>query len=285
LAGFWPAYPLKDRRGNHVDGSKRKTRDESWMILVNCEKSGSLYYQFPTLFHHGGLIHGVFTRQGGLSHPPYESLNVSYVTGDDPAFVRRNLEIVKKAMGAHCLIFMNQVHGKDILAFHQDSGAHIKNSINADAAITNMTHLALMVKQADCQAVILFDPQKRVVSNVHCGWRGQTQNILGSAVRKMRSDFGCRASDMMAAIGPSLGPCCAEFTSHMEIFPEKFRQFMIRDNFFNLWEISRWQLLDAGIKEANIEVAGICTRCKTDLFYSYRAEGVTGRFGTVVMLK
>ena len=90
---------------------------------------------------------------------------------------------------------------------------------------------------------------------------------------------------MLAAIGPSLGPCCGEFVTHEEIFPKEFGRFMVGENHFDLWKLSRWQLLEEGIKEDNIEVAGICTKCRTDLFYSYRSEGVTGRFGTVVMLR
>jgi hypothetical protein len=101
----------------------------------------------------------------------------------------------------------------------------------------------------------------------------------------MRTKFGCDPSQLRAAIGPSLGPCCAEFITYKEIFPESFRPFMIRDNYFNLWAISRSQLLESGLKEANIESADLCTRCRTDLFYSYRGEGKTGRFATVVMLK
>jgi len=101
----------------------------------------------------------------------------------------------------------------------------------------------------------------------------------------MRSSFGSKASDLIAAIGPSLGPCCAEFIDYKQIFPEEFRRFMVRDNYFDLLQISRWQLIKAGLKEENIEVSTICTKCRTDLFYSYRAEGVTGRFTTVVMLK
>ena len=89
----------------------------------------------------------------------------------------------------------------------------------------------------------------------------------------------------MAAIGPSLGPCCAEFVIHEQIFPRLFGRFMRRENYFDLWEISRWQLSRAGLEEKGIDLAGLCTRCRTDLFFSYRAEGVTGRFGTVAMIR
>jgi len=188
-------------------------------------------------------------------------------------------------MGARHLKFMNQVHGKDILVMRQDMPISVKQTTKADAMITHLPGLALMVKQADCQGIIIFDPIKNVISNVHCGWRGNTSDILGSVVRRMRSSFGSKPLDLIAAIGPSLGPCCAEFINYKQIFPEEFRRFMVRDNYFDLLQISRWQLIKAGLKEENIEVSTICTKCRTDLFYSYRAEGVTGRFTTVVMLK
>jgi hypothetical protein len=108
---------------------------------------------------------------------------------------------------------------------------------------------------------------------------------LGAVVGRMKFEFGCRPANMLAAIGPSLGPCCAEFINYEQEFPEEFRRFMVRKEYFDLWEISRWQLLEAGLAEDHIEVANICSRCRTDMFYSYRAEGITGRFGTVAMLK
>ena len=243
------------------------------------------YLQFPELSRHEKLVHAVFTRHGGVSEPPYDTLNASYDTGDRSECVGTNLKIIKEVIGAEHLMFMNQVHGEEIFILRR---GHFQGSIevvDADAIITDLPGLAIMVKQADCQGIILFDSTKGVVSNVHCGWRGNTHNILGSVIRRMKTDFGCREPDLMAAIGPSLGPCCAEFITHEQIFPDKFRRFMFREDYFDLWEISRWQLLVAGLKEEKIEVAGICTRCKTDMFYSYRAAGVTGRFATVAMLK
>jgi YfiH family protein len=155
----------------------------------------------------------------------------------------------------------------------------------ADAMITDLAGLALLVKQADCQAVILYDPLRNVISNVHCGWRGNVNGLLSAVIVVMRQEFGCDPSLLRAAIGPSLGPCCAEFITHQEIFPESFRSFMIQDNYFDLRAISRSQLVQSGLKDEHIESADCCTRCRTDLFYSYRGEGHTGRFATVVMLK
>lgn len=259
--------------------------DQSHKEVESGRPNQVLSLKFSQLSKHRQLAHGVFTRHGGVSESPYDTLNASYDTDDLPDCVEINLQIIKKAMGAEQLIFMNQVHGKEVLTIRKGHSGDFKEAARVDAIITDRPGLALMVKQADCQAVILFDPVKGVVSNVHCGWRGNAYNILGSVVSRMRSDFGCRESRLMAAIGPSLGPCCAEFVTHEQIFPEKFRQFMVRENFFDLRKVSRWQLLEAGLNEENLEVAGICTGCRTDMFYSYRAEGVTGRFATVAMLK
>ena len=241
--------------------------------------------QFPRLVRHDRLLHAVFTREGGVSEAPYDTLNVSFDTDDRPECVSQNMQIIRDAIGAKDMAFMNQVHGKEILVLRQHDFDGLREPVNADAMITDIPQLALMVKQADCQSVLLSDPAKGVVANVHCGWRGNVINILRSVVERMTSDFGCQATDLAAAIGPSLGPCCSEFVDYEEIFPETFRRFMIRKAYFDLWKISRYQLLEVGLKNEHIEVAGICTRCKSELFYSYRGEGETGRFAPVAMLK
>lgn len=243
------------------------------------------YLQFPGLSRHGDLFHAVCTRHGGVSLPPFQSLNTGFGTGDHPDKVDQNLAAVKKLSKAEHLCTMQQVHGSDVVVLPSDDGSDLDHPIEGDALMTDRKHVALMVKQADCQAVILFDPVKKVISNVHCGWRGNTKNILGTVVDRLQSDFGCNTSHLLAAIGPSLGPCCAEFVTHQEIFPDHFRSFMVRPDYFDLWRISRYQLLQAGLRKRHIEIAGICTRCRTDLFYSYRAEGSTGRFATLAMMR
>jgi YfiH family protein len=253
--------------------------------LIPTAANGILYLQSPIFSGHNHLIHGIFTRIGGVSKPPYDTLNCSYNVGDQPERVNENLRTIRDAIGAKDLIHMNQVHGGGIVILQNDHHTRIESALNADALITDIPSVALMVKQADCQGVILYDPVKAVLAVVHCGWRGNVRDILGSVVNRMRSDLGCRESDMLAAVGPSLGPCCAEFTSYREIFPEWFREFIVRRDHFNLWEISRRQLLDAGLAENRIQIAGICTRCNTEIFYSYRGEGITGRFATVAMLR
>ncbi|MBL7204845.1 MAG: laccase domain-containing protein [Desulfobacteraceae bacterium] len=242
------------------------------------------YFRYPSLSRYPQLVHRVFTRQGGSSSPPYDFLNTSYDVGDLPRNVTSNLAIIKNTLGANHLIFMNQSHGNGVFVFRPELIDRKVETSSVDAVITDTPNIAILVKQADCQGVIIFDPEKRVVANVHCGWRGNAKNILGNVVTRMKHDFGCKGHDLLATIGPSLGPCCAEFVGHEKIFPNSFEEFMVRENYFNLWAISEWQLLNAGLRQENIEISSICTRCRTDLFYSYRGEGETGRFGTVVML-
>ena len=243
------------------------------------------YFQFPQLSQSRHLRHGIFTRIGGVSAPPYDSLNTSFSVDDKPEDVAVNLQKIKNTIGARDLIHTNQVHSNDILVLRQSDAVSLHQPFSADAMITNMPQVALLVKQADCQATILYDPEKHVLANVHCGWRGNVQDILGRVVICMKEEFGCNVSGMEAAIGPSLGPCCAEFVTYQDLFPEAFGRFKVNENHFDLWALSSWQLEKAGIRSENIEVAGLCTSCRTDLFYSFRAEGKTGRFGTVAMLQ
>jgi hypothetical protein len=261
IPGHWDASPLSAHAGHLLEVP---------------------YLQFPDLSRYSELAHAVFTRRGGVSPPPFDTLNASFSTGDQADTVKTNLEIVKSAMGTGHLIFMNQVHGTDIAVLRSPLP---EQPVRADAIMTDLTDVAIMVKQADCQGVILFDPEKKALANVHCGWRGNTRNLLPAVVRRMKREFGTEARDLRAGIGPSLGPCCAEFVTHKDLFPDTFNRFMVRKNHFDLWEISRWQLTAEGLLEEHIETALICTRCRTDLFYSYRAEKVTGRFATVAMLR
>ncbi len=141
-----------------------------------------------------------------------------------------------------------------------------------------------MIKQADCQAVMLVDPRHKALANMHCGWRGNVRGVISEGIKQMRAVYGSDPADLLAAVGPSLGPCCAEFIHYRDELPEEAWKYQVRPFYFDLWQWSRDQLLAAGVKAGNIEIAGICTSCRTDEFYSYRKEKVTGRFGSVIGL-
>ncbi len=242
------------------------------------------YFRFQRLSLFPEIRHGIFTRCGGVSPAPFATLNVGDSVGDRPENVKTNLKKIRRVFGAESMVQMNQAHGCGILVIRQDIYHGALRYPLADAVITDACGVVLLVKQADCQGVIVYDPHKKIIANVHCGWRGNVQNILGRVVLTMKREFGCKGSDLVAAIGPSLGPCCAEFSDYEHLFPEIFYNFLVLENHMNLWAVSRRQLQEAGLHGQNIEIAGICTRCTTDWFYSFRGEGRTGRFGSVVML-
>src|SRR5512134_334384 len=202
---------------------------------VTCEVP---FFQFPGMSQFPELAHFVFTRHGGVSDSVFRSLNVSASTGDSPTNVEANLSLIREVTGAESLRFINQAHGKNILILRKGSPEDGAEPVMADAMVTDAAGVGLLVKQADCQALILYDPLRKAVANVHCGWRGNAQNILSDVIAAMKEEFDCEPPLMRAAIGPSLGPCCAEFVTHREIFPESFRPFMVRDNFFDLWAVS-----------------------------------------------
>ena len=245
---------------------------------------GCGFFRYRGLGDEPGLVHGVFTRKGGVSEPPYRSLNTGFGVGDDPGRVGENLRRIREALGAERLVFANQVHGTSIVVV-PEGGAPVCDEVpTADALITRAAGTALMVNTADCQGVLLFDPAMRAVAAVHCGWRGNVADILGRVVKAMIDEFGCTPGGLRALIGPSLGPCCGEFVTHRRLFPDGFSRFMVREGVFDLWAVSCGQLIEAGLSQEHIAVAGLCTRCRTDLFYSYRGEGVTGRSAVAVML-
>ena len=129
----------------------------------------------------------------------------------------------------------------------------------------------------------MYDPQQKVIANLHAGWRGNVQNMYHLAVETLRKTYDCKPANLMVGVSPSLGPCCAEFVHFTAEFPPSFIDFQVRPCYFDLWELARAQWLKAGILPHHIQIAGVCTACNTDDFFSYRKEKITGRNGTVIM--
>ncbi|MGA2939869.1 MAG: polyphenol oxidase family protein [Syntrophobacteraceae bacterium] len=235
-----------------------------------------------------GLVHGVFTRHGGVSLPPYESLNVSWGNGDSPGAVLENLTRIKNAAGLERLVSSRQFHGDTVNFIGKKSVRDLEERPPAliappgDALATNMSGLGLVIKIADCQSIFLVDPQSRIIANIHSGWRGSVQNITGKTVRYLKDLFGLNPAETLAAVSPSLGPCCAEFVNYRHEIPEEFWSFQVRPQYFDFWAITRDQLISAGIGDGNIEFAARCTVCGKAEFFSYRAEGPTGRMASVI---
>ncbi len=200
-----------------------------------------------------------------------------------------NRHLVNRLLGGGEPVFLNQVHGCDVAVIKgRDnglSGIATDKALAGDAVITDIPGLNLVIQLADCQAVLMYDPIRGVVANVHSGWRGSIQNIIGATINIMERKFCTTPGDIIAGIGPSLGPCCAEFVNYRSELPESFWKYSDASNHFNFWAASSDQLCDAGVLKENIRTANICTRCNSDLFFSYRRAKITGRFAAAIGLK
>jgi YfiH family protein len=226
-------------------------------------------------------------RHGGVSGGLYDSLNVGLYVGDDQELVRENRRRLQGRLGAQHLLSARQTHGVRIFSL-TEAMARDREIADCDALITDQPGVALMIQHADCQAVLLYAPKRRVIAAVHNGWRGSVGGILGATVARLAEDWRCPPADLHAHIGPSLGPCCGEFLGYKEQLPPEFQAFMPRANHFDFWRISRWQLTTAGLSSANIHLPTSCSRCDDNYFSHRRATAAglaaTGRNAALIML-
>jgi YfiH family protein len=238
------------------------------------------WLEFEKLTQFPRLAQGVFLRRGGVSEGPFATLKVGGSLGDDPRNVEENRRRILLALSLPCYVAGKQVHGNEV-AIVKEPGQEVGD---CDGLITNRPGIALLIKHADCQAAILYDPVRHVVANVHAGWRGNVQNIYRTAVLKMEEAFGCRPEDLWVGISPSLGPEHAEFKNYKTEFPEGFWKYQVKPTYFDLWAIARDQLEACGVLPKKIEIASLCTYTNSADFYSFRRDKPTGRHATVAML-
>ena len=257
-------------------------------MIVSC-KNGVEYYQFENLANEACLNHGVFTRRNGQSRAPFASLNVGFGLGDPERNVYANRRLIDECMESRQSIYLRQVHGNRVVVMDDNGGLSSirlsKTPPVGDAMITDVCECYLVIQVADCQPVLFYDPAVRVVAAAHCGWRGSLQDVIGATVRRMTFEFGCSPKDIQVGVGPSLGPCCAEFVNYRTEFPPSMWKYKAGNNRFDLWALSGDQLQNAGIPAGNIHFSNLCTRCRSDLFFSYREERPTGRFAAVIGLR
>jgi YfiH family protein len=245
------------------------------------KKRGKLeWLEFDLLADIPGLAHGVFLRHGGVSEGPYHSLNIGGGTGDEPDKIAENRRRLFEALQIQRWVGGKQVHGNAV-ALIEDPSQEVGE---CDALITDRKEIGLMIKHADCQAAIIYDPVHRAIANVHSGWRGNVKNIYGVTVLKMMNTFGSKPQDLLVGISPSLGPDCAEFINYKVELPEEFWKFQVRPHYFDLWAIARFQFEESGVSSHHIQIAEICTHTQEEDYFSYRRDRVSGRNATLVML-
>lgn len=249
---------------------------------------GLRYFTFQH-FDIPGLQHGIFSRHGGVSSAPWDSLNVGATVGDQQSSVEENLRRTLQAVGfsRESVFDVHQVHGREVVeAFH---GRGRQPAPHADAIVTRARGVVLLMRFADCVPILLVDPVHEVIGIAHAGWQGTVKNVAGSAVNTMQELYATDPADVLAGIGPSI--CQDHYPVGSEVIKAARRCFAgasddhlaCRDGktFFNLWSANRALLERAGVR--SIESAEICTACHHEDWYSHRASGgQTGRFAALI---
>lgn len=241
----------------------------------------------------GNVIHGVFTRYGGVSPDPWHSLNLGGTVGDSKANVIENRQRIFNVFNrdVNSIFDVWQVHGNKVICTNIPRPLDAPHQ-EADAILTNKTDVTLFMRFADCVPILLYDPVMSVIGLVHAGWIGTINKIAATAVRKMNEFYGCNYSNILAGIGPSI--CVDHYEVGNEVVEQVNNSFGVDSGkiinnknskpHFNLWEANRLTLEEAGV--TSIQVSEICTSCHIKDWFSHRAEkGKTGRFGVLIALK
>jgi len=263
------------------------------MYMLKRIVNGIEYYQF----HHleafsSDLGHAVLTKKGGFSEGKFGTLNLCFERGDLEENVEKNRYKLLKSFGLEVVMSGFQPHRDEILILKDErlkklgfGEKSLHNELHGfDGMVTNLVGVGLLVKVADCQALVLYDPAKKVIGCVHAGWRGQKAGIVKKVVKIMVENFGCIASRILVGVSPSLSFAAAEFTDPLLELGEKFERF-ISGKKVDLVGFTQRELIEAGISESKIELSRICTvNDKRKRFFSHRL-GDAGRSGVMIWLK
>jgi YfiH family protein len=299
------------RKRNKRKASPKRATSQSWATRAGGELR---VLQVPAFSRIPWLVHGFSTRAGGVSANNGERvLNLGFTEWDSRESVHENRRGLQSALNAEDFTLVS------LLQFHSDAIFHFeaapREPSRADASITNRSGLLLAVQTADCVPILLVDTKTRSVGAVHAGWRGTLQRIVSKAIGRMKMQFGSAPADLLAAVGPAIGPCCYEvgtevasaFSAKFANAAEWFDELRTGDEpnplqwlnmmppghqpppkkvLLDLRKANRAQLLEAGVPPGSVFVSDLCTSCRTDLLFSYRKEGgQSGRLMAVIGIR
>lgn len=268
-------------------------KDLSNEYIVHKESCGVSYLQFRKLLEYEDILTHCFTLKpldfGGISN--FES-NKDY-------FLRNYEKICNELkIDKNNILRPIQTHTDIVKIAGKENGIFLKEYKDVDGIITNKVNKAISIVLADCTPILLFDPVKKVIGNIHSGWRGTVKKIAKNAVSKMIEVYKCEPKDIICCIGPTIRKCHFEVDEDVkEIFKNNFPNYFDIIKVGELKEqkqkynidtvkVNTMMLLEAGLKEENIIDSKICTVCESELMHSYRKErDNAGRNTAIIMLK
>ena len=253
--------------------------------------NGLVTYRFEALAVEN-VVHAVFTRLGGVSRGPFATLNVGNRVGDDEAAVAENHARIYAQMDlvADRVASPHQVHGNRVAVVTAKDGGRVIPG--TDGLVTNAPGVGLLLRFADCQPILLYDRAHHALALIHAGWRGVALGMARRAVETMQETFDSQPEEIIAGLGPAIGPCC--YTVGQNVAAAMGYALADWHQAMSLLDEDRWrfdlpaanaqQLAAAGVRE--IEQAHLCTACHSQEFFSHRADnGRTGRFAVLAYLK
>lgn len=258
------------------------------------QKGSFVYYTIPSFAETGLVRHGFTTRRGGVSSGCYESLNLRFHCEDTKENVLENFRLAAEGLGMDFerLVLSRQVH-EDVV--HTVTEADLGNGItrenrftSADALITDQKHIPIVTLFADCVPLFFLDRRQGVIALAHSGWKGTVKRIGQKTVQKMKSEYGSRPEDILAAIGPSIQVCHFEVGDDVaERFIREFGEetaVKYGDRYHvDMQKAILLQLQEEGIRQ--VDDCGICTYCNSDLLFSHRkTNGRRGNMGAFMEL-
>jgi polyphenol oxidase len=264
--------------------------------MKQIERNGIVYYQFEILSEFPELVHGIFTRVGGVSPAPYHSLNVGAGVGDSRENVSENRRRVARTLGFDDSVVLQtwQKHGSDVVVVQQYKKQNHDNPPDGDGLITSITNMPLQMRFADCVPFLFYEPKKHVIGIAHAGWRGTLKRTACATVTRMCEEYKCYPEDIIVGIGPSIGSdhyevgdevidaMTKEFGQQIDglVYPPLHGQNNKR---LDLSLANERALRKLGVK--HIEQSLINTAAKTHEFYSERVEKQTGQFAAMIALR
>lgn len=259
------------------------------------KKDGVRFFTIPSFMQAGGVRCAFSTRIGGVSPPPYDTLNFSRKREQSEENFQENMRRFSVAVGFdhRRAVSVHYAHGP--LLYHaenKDAGCgvvreHVEDF--CDGLFTDTDRLPILSFHADCVPLFFYDPFKKATAMCHAGWRGTSQHMAGNTVEALKS-LGCKAENILAAVGPCIG------VKHYEVGPEVAEIFLRefgtqalqqRDEalYANLEAACSLDMLQSGIVPQHITLSGLCTYEHEDLFYSHRRDnGRTGAMAAVLEL-